>query len=173
MHRRDFLFAAAVACGLQSGAWTGAEPPKKIADGVYAVERDGDKQERVMPLKDGEVLLVDHHRYQKADKEPLRYLVVHAAPDVTLDLAGEPEADRDGDEVVAIRLKLRPNAAAALAKVTRERRGRQVAIVIGGEIVTVHKVREAITNGEVQITSCSPGGATYLLKQLQGRDKPK
>lgn len=75
--------------------------------------------------------------------------------------------------MVRIRLKLQPKAATALEKLTRDRKGRQVAIVVDGEVATVHKVREVIPNGDVQITSCSPGGATYLMKQLQGRNKGK
>lgn len=70
---------------------------KKIPDGVYAVQRDSDNEKDVLPLRDGESLVVNRHRFLKAEgKEPPRYLVVHAAPDVALDLAGEPQADKDG-----------------------------------------------------------------------------
>jgi preprotein translocase subunit SecD len=177
MNRRTCLLTAAALLGIQSTAWTRDRPPtakSKPDDGVYAVERDGETEKSVLPLKEGEIMLVNRHRYQKnPGTEPPRYLVVRAAPDVALDLAGEAQADKDGDEVVAIRLKLRPKAAAALEKLTRDRRGKQLAIVVGGDVVTVHKVREVIPNGDVQITSCSPGGAEYLLKQLQGRDRGK
>jgi len=177
MNRRTCLLTAAVLLGGQAIAWSRHDEPatgKKVADGVYAVLRDSDDEKNVKPLKDGEALVVNRHRYLKTDdKEPPRYLVVHTAPEVPLDLAGEPKADKDGDEVVRVLLKLRPAAATALEKLTRDRQGKQVAIVLDGEVVTVHKVREAIRNGDVQITSCSPGGATYLLKQLQGRQKGK
>ena len=145
-------------------------PGRKLPDGVYAVLREGAKEKDVQPLKDGEVLAVHRSRYLKAgDKEPPRFLVVRPAPDVPLDLAAAPKADKQGEEVVRILLKLRPKAAAALERLTRDQRGRQVAIVIGGEVVTAHKVREVIKGGEVQITSCTPGAAGYLLKQLQSR----
>jgi preprotein translocase subunit SecD len=162
------LLAAAPAAALPSDQPTAT---KKLADGVYAVERDGERESDVAPLKPGEVILVDHHRFLKAGaNEPPRYLVVPSAPGVLLDLAGAPQADKEGDEVVRVRLKLQPRAAAALEKLTQDRRGKQVAIVVDGEVVTVHKVREVIKGGDVQVTSCSPGGAEYLLKQLQGRN---
>jgi preprotein translocase subunit SecD len=56
---------------------------------------------------------------------------------------------------------------------TREQRGKQIAIVLGGEVVTMHKVREAIKGGEVQITSCAAGAAGYLLKELEGYYRKK
>ena len=161
--------ACALVVALSLGGQALAED-KKLPDGVYAVLREGPKEKDVLPLKSGEALAVHRHRYLKdGDKEPPRFLVTRPTPDVPLDLAAGPKADKDGEEVVRILLKLRPKAAAALERLTRDRRGRQVAIVIGGEVVTVHKVRAVIKGGEAQITSCTPGGATYLLKQLQSR----
>ncbi len=146
-------------------------PGKKLPDGVYAVLREGPKEKDVLPLKAGEALAVHRHRYLKdGDKEPPRFLAVRSAPDVLLDLAAEPKAVKEKEEVVVrVLLKLRPKAAAALERLTRAQQGKQVAIVVGGEVVTVHKVRAVIRGGDVQITSCTPGGATYLFKQLQSR----
>jgi preprotein translocase subunit SecD len=145
-----------------------------LSDGVYAVLRDGLQEKEMLPLADGEALVVHRHRYLKTDKdEPPRYVVVRATPDVTLDLAGEPAAVKEDGEVSRILLKLRPGAAAALERLTRERQGRQIAIVLGGEVVTMHKVREVIKGGDVQISSCAPGAAGYLLERLwahQGKE---
>ena len=88
-------------------------------------------------------------------------------------LAEEPKAVKDGKEVVRILLKLQPKAAAALERLTSDRLGRQIAIVGGGEVVTMHKIREVIKGGEVQITSCAAGAANYLLEQLQAHYKSK
>jgi hypothetical protein len=39
--------------------------------------------------------------------------------------------------------------------------------------VTVHKIREIIKGGEIQITSCVAGAANYLLEQLEAHQKDK
>ncbi len=148
-----------------------ASPPGP-ADGVYEVRRDGAREKDVLPLREGEAVVVDRHPYAKKDEAgPPRFLVVRSAPDVPLDLAGEPRADREGAEVVRVLFRLKPRAAEALQRLTSDARGRQLAVVLGGEVVTVHKVRAAITGGEVQVTSCAPGGAAYLLERLRAHVK--
>jgi len=134
------------------------------------VRRDSLKEKDILPLKDGEVLVVHDHRYLKKDKnEPRRFLVVRSSPEVALDLAGKPKAVKEGEKVVRILLKLQPKAATALERLTREHLGRQLAIILSDEVVTTHKVREVIKGGDVQITSCTAGAAEFLLGQLQAR----
>jgi preprotein translocase subunit SecD len=161
--------------GSQAAVWPqdkASSSRKALTDGVYAVRRESPQEKEVLPLKVGEVLAVHNHRYlKKGENEPPRFLVVRPVPEVTLDLAGAPKAQKEGEEVVRILLKLRPQAAAALERLTRAQRGKQVAIILGGEVVTVHKVREVIRGGDVQITSCAAGAAGYLLKQLQAHRK--
>jgi preprotein translocase subunit SecD len=170
MNRSACLLAAWLVIGSGVAGWAQDKvrpPPKRVPDGVYAVLRENAKEKDLLPLKDGEVLLVDRQRYQSKDaKVPPRFLVVHAAPEVTLDLAAKPKADKDGDEIVRILLTLRPKAATALERLTGQRIGKHVAIVVGGEVVTVHQVRAAIRGGQVQITCCAPGSAKHLLEQL-------
>jgi preprotein translocase subunit SecD len=147
------------------------EAQKKPPDGIYAVLRDSAEEQGVRPLREGEALLVHRPPSLKGQEdEPPRYLVLRAAPDVALDLAGPPRAVKEGDST-RILLKLRPDAAAALERLTRDRQGRQVAVVLGGEVVSLHKVREVIKGGEVQITSCAPGGAERLLERLRARQE--
>jgi preprotein translocase subunit SecD len=147
---------------------------KKLPAGVYAVLREGRKEKDVLPLKDGEALVVNRHRYlKKDDREPPLFVVVRSAPDVELDLDGQPKAVKEGEEVVHILLKLKPKAAAALERVTTDSPGKQLAVVLSGEVVTMHKIREVIKGGEVQISSCAAGAAKYLLEQLQAHQANK
>jgi preprotein translocase subunit SecD len=177
MRRCAGLLAALLVIGsyaLASAQDKKQERPKKLPDGVYAVLRESLKENDVLPLKDNEVLVVHRHRYlKKDDKEPPRFLVVRPAPDVDLALASAPKAVKDGDEVVRILLKLQPKAATALERLTSKRLGRQVTIIVGGEVVTTHKIREVIKHGEVQITSCAAGAANYLLERLQAHQQNK
>jgi preprotein translocase subunit SecD len=149
-------------------------PPRKLPDGVYAVLRDSLKEKEVLPLKAGEALIVHRYRFlAKSDAEPPRFLVVRSAADVTLDLAEAPKADKDGQDIIRILLKLRPKAATALERLTTAHKDKPVAIVLGGEVVTTHKIREAIKGGELQITGCAPGAVPYLLERLQARQEKK
>jgi preprotein translocase subunit SecD len=174
MSRSACLLAALLALGSLPPAWSADKPPGKTPDGVYAVVRDSLDRKDVLPLKDGEVLLVNRHRYVKKDTdEPPRFLVVRSAPDVALDLAAKPKAVKEDGKVVRILLKLRPKAATALERLTRNHVGRQVTIVLGGEVVTMHKVRTVIKGGDVQITSCVPGAADHLLEQLEAHHRKK
>ena len=87
--------------------------------------------------------------------------------DVALDLDGAPKVEKDGDVVLSIQLKLKPAAAAALEQLSGKHVGKHVAIIVGDEVVTMHRIRQAIKGGELQITSCAPGAANHLLEQLQ------
>src|SRR5436190_934347 len=171
MKRSACVLTAVLLLCSHAAVWSQDKTPvagKKLPDGVYAVQRDSLTEKDVLPLKDNEVLVVHRHKYlKKDDKEPPRFLVVRPTPDVLLDLAGEPKAVKDGADSVRILLKLQPKAAQALEDLTRARLDKQVTIVLGGEVVTMHKIRSVIKGGDVQITSCAPGGAEYLLEQLR------
>jgi preprotein translocase subunit SecD len=177
MRRSACLLAALLIPGSYALTFAGHKTPpspRTVPDGVYAVLRDSPQKSDVLPLKDGEALVVNRHRYLKeADKQPARFLVVHGTPDVALDLAGKPKAEYDGKDVVRILLKLQTKAATSLEHLTSERLGKQVAIVVGGEAVTVHTIRTVIRGGDVQITSCEPGAAKHLLERLVARQEKK
>jgi preprotein translocase subunit SecD len=177
MNHSACVLATVLLLGSQAAAWPQDQAPAarpKLPAGVYAVQRDSLTEKEVLPLKEGEVLVVDRHRYLKADKkEPPRFLVVRSAPEVTLDLAGAPQAVKEGEKVVRISLKLKPPAATALERLTRDHLGKQITIILGGEVVTVHKIRDVIKGGDVQITSCAEGAAGFLLEQLKAHHNKK
>ena len=146
---------------------------KKVPNGAYRVLRDGPSEKDVAPLNNGETIVVDRQRYAKEDEtDPPRFLVVHTTPEVDLDLAREPMLLREGADV-RILLKLRPKAAEALERVTREHPDGRLTIVLGGEVITTHKIRSVIKDGDVQITSCTPGAVDFLLEQLQAAQKKR
>jgi len=49
---------------------------------------------------------------------------------------------------------------------TRAHQGGRMAMVIDGEIVTLHKVRSVITDGKVQITRCTDNACEVLRSKL-------
>jgi preprotein translocase subunit SecD len=172
MGRSACILAALVVAGNCAPASVGPDKtpatPRKLPAGVYALLRASLNEKKMLPLKEGEVLVVHHHRFlKKSDTEPPEFLVVRSAPDVDLDLVGKPKAVKEGEEVVRIFLKLQPKAAAALERLTSERLGKRVAIILKGEVITTHRIRAVIKGGDIQISACIAGAANYLLEQLQ------
>ena len=191
MRRAACLLAALLVVISHPPGWAGDQAPpsaRKLPDGVYAVRREGLDEKDVWPLKGGEVLAVHRHRHVKTDgKQPPRLLVVRSAPDVGLDLAAAPKAVQEGGAVVGILLKLRPGAAAALERLTRDRLGGQLTVVLGGEVVTMHKIRGVIKGGAARIDLahhrsqsvpparraagdlCNPGGIALGRRELSDK----
>jgi len=50
---------------------------------------------------------------------------------------------------------------------TRTHVGSQVAMVIGGKVITAHKIREAIETDEISITFCIEGAGDHLHEHLK------
>jgi hypothetical protein len=92
MNQAACLFGAFALLGNIVVAWPQQAAPKtekRSAEGVYVVRRSALNEAEVLPLKDGETLLVHRHRYLKtSDKEPPRFLVVPSAPAVSPRLDG-------------------------------------------------------------------------------------
>jgi hypothetical protein len=166
--------AAPFFCGLDQAKDSGQAPAKKLPNGLYGVLRDGPEEKAVLPIKDGETVALHNHRYLKKDaKEPPVFLVVHTKPDVPLVLVGEPEVVKSDNGTLTFRLKLHADHAKTLEKFTRDNKGGKVAVVIGGEVVTVHHIRDVITGGDIQVSNCNAEAGAFLLKQLQNLAKKK
>src|SRR5436309_10048424 len=131
MKRSVCLFAVILVVGVNASLWSQDKTPavRKAPDGLYAVLREALKEKDLLPLKDGEMLLVRRDPNPKKDEaEPPRFLVVRKAPNVTLELAEAPKSVKEDKTIVRIFLKLEPKGATALEKLTREHEGKPIAI---------------------------------------------
>src|SRR5262249_2340942 len=121
----------------------------------------------LQPLGAAEKLITDdYHFLEPAEREPIRYLVLQTKPFVPLILASDPREDREDSGKPRLQLQLAADQAAPLEEFTRSNLGGTVAIVIGGEIVTTHKVKTPITGGRLQITRCTEHGCETLFTKL-------
>ena len=160
-------------CGRHEPASAKPDKPAaaaKLGDGFYVVLRQGDSAVEVGPLGDGEAALVQDYRYLKEKQSP-KFLVVRTRPDVPLALARPPERAEEAG-TLRILLELTPAGADALERVTRANKDGHAAVIIGGEVVTTHKIRQAITGGKLQISNCDPDAGQFLWRQLQALAGP-
>ncbi len=166
------LFFIAVLTGFVGGAMPAAakqpaDNRRPLARGVYAVLREGLTREEAQPDKVPYAILIYDRKYSESDRDrPPEYVALDTSFFVPLRLAGPPEARKDDRGWTLLNVTLAPEHVKTLERFTREHLGGRVAIVIDGEIITMHKVRSVIEGGRVQITRCSDDACQVLRRKL-------
>jgi hypothetical protein len=111
-------------------------------------------------------LLYDR-KYSESDKnQPPKYVALDTSFFVPLVLAGPPDARKDDRGWTLLSVTLAREQVKSLENFTRAHLGGTVATVVGGEIVTMHKVRTVIQDGRAQITRCQDDACQVLLVKL-------
>ncbi len=140
------LFAVLGACADGDSVGT----PDELADGVYevlAVHRERAPLSGEGP--DTRVLVHDHRYVQGGADEAPDYVLLRLPGHAPLDLARPPTpGEADGRPVLL--LTLEPEAGQALEDLTS--RAEHAAVVIGGRVATVHRIRVPIKGGTLQVS---------------------
>jgi hypothetical protein len=145
----------------------GADTPHSVPNGVYAVLREGLTREAVQLGKVPHFILLYGRKYSESDKnEPPKYVALDTSFFVPLVLAGPPDAKKDDRGWTLLSVTLAREQVKSLENFTRAHLGGTVATVVGGEIVTMHKVRTVIQDGRAQITRCQDDACQVLLVKL-------
>ncbi len=164
---RSVLLPVAIAGSIAftTNSALGAQEPR--ANGIYAVLREGHTREEVRMEKVPHVILVYSRKYSDADKnEPPKYVALETSSFVPLVLAGPPETHKDDRGWTSLNVTLAREHVKTLEEFTRTHLGGTVAIVIDGEIITMHKVRTVIQDGRAQITRCADDACETLRLRL-------
>jgi len=143
-------------------------PAANLKDGLYLILREGTERKALVPLRDGESLVLDDYKYLEVKpEEPPEYLVIRSAPDVPLILEDNPRAERDVNGRTKLYLTLSSKYVDKLERLTRDNLGSRVAVLVGGEIVSTHKIKSVIKDGRLQLTRCTDNACEYLLLRLK------
>lgn len=194
MKRPNLFFAAFLAIALSVDAATGPSSaddtngadsaqsstaksvePKSRADkalpnGFYLIQRESPEKTKVEPIDSKEqIALYDYEFFDPADRGTVTYVVLNKDKFIPISLSDAPAKEPDGRGRRKLMLQLAKDQIAPLEEFTTSNCGKSVAIVIGGKVVTTHKIREPIKGGKIQITRCSDNGCDVLYTQLQGQ----
>ncbi|MBF0548142.1 MAG: hypothetical protein HQM08_27145 [Candidatus Riflebacteria bacterium] len=139
-----------------------------LANGLYLVLRQADEQKMLKPESKSEIVLINDGRFlEPAERNPTNFIVVRTDKFVPIILTGEPKKGTDDKGKLSIGLQLAPEQVTPLENLTGKNLGKSMAIVIGGQVVTVHKIKSAIVGGQIQITRCANTGCKVLFSVLQ------
>lgn len=142
-----------------------------LANGLYLVLRDAENAKLLEPVGPSERILIDDGHLleptQPNQPDKPRFVVLSTEHFIPIVLAQKPTKKFDAQGKKQLLLELAKSQVIPLETFTRENCGRSVAIVIGNQVVTVHKVREQIKGGKMQITRCTDNGCDVLYTELQ------
>ena len=153
------LFAACVEGRSQQTA--------SMANGVYAVLREGPVREDVEQEKAPHyTILYDRKYLDENPKQAPKYVALDSSSFVPLILASPPEIGREYRGHPTLHLALSRQHAKVLEEFTRAHLNGTIAIVIDREIITMHRIRSVITDGQVQISRCTDNACQILRIKL-------
>ena len=122
---------------------------------------------------DGKVIKYSHRFIESTLDDP-DYIVIDTTDFVPLDLKMPPDSTSKmmgQPEQMLLMITLTDEAAIKMENFTGKNIDKKVAIVIGGEAVTIHKIREKITGGKLQITRCTDNACKFLFLELKDNVK--
>ena len=140
-----------------------AVPP----NGVYAVLREANCQTDAASNRAKQMVLIYDRKNASRDADPSpQYVAIDPDDYVPLIIDGAAKIGSDSDGKSMLSVTLARENVAKLEAFTRSHLGGKVANVIGGQIVTLHKVRAVIPDGQLQITRCEDDACRMIWSEL-------
>ncbi|MFZ6053061.1 hypothetical protein [Halocola ammonii] len=139
---------------------------EKIADGFYLILNTW-QDSASAHATEGKVIRYSHDFLDENTTDQPRFIEVDTSDFVPLTLSQKPDSIEQEDKRIKLLLSMTEPASARLADYTEKHVNEMTCIVIGGKAVTMHKIREKITGGKLQISRCTDNACKHLLLELE------
>lgn len=136
-----------------------------LSDGIYLVDQTYTSKPAQPKTEDKAIVPYDQ-RFNKADDQP-KYVVVKSDDYISLDLLERPLKLKDSGGKQKLVLSLTEQRRNKLSVLTEENTGKILAIIVGGNVVNLHSIKEKLDQGRIQITGCTESTCEYLYTELQ------
>lgn len=138
-------------------------------NGIYLIHQSFNSDKEIRASARGRrILLFDEKHLGKGKIE------VDRSANVPLLLGKRPETLKRDDGKLQLTITLDPKHTKRLAAFTRTHLNRRIALIIGGKVISMHKIKAEITGGRMQISYCLENDCSFLLTELnKGMDALK
>ena len=158
------VLGVAVTCASAGGQ------EREAQAGFYLVLAEGPTADALpQPTSVQRVVRYDYGFLLPEERQPAKYLLLAKDPDVALLLTKLPEKQKGSSGRTELLFEASEQAAAALAKLTQEHLGQQVAFAIGADVVSTHTIRSVISDGKFRMSRCTDNACEYIYGRLAGR----
>lgn len=140
--------------------------PLFINDGFYEVLKLGNDSTNFNNLNTGQIIINFDSLF---NPDNVSKVVIDTMEYVPLELDSLPIAEQQTGLKKLVSISLTRNSAEKLKSFTEKRVMKEVVIVLDGKVVTMHKIREAITGNKMQITRCGDNACEYLYVKMKDK----
>jgi len=148
---------------------TGTKKP--IKDGLYLIDRIDSIHTSSNSISSGEIVIGFSAMFAEFNSDNIKRIIIDTTAWVPLELEKPPVAEQQTELKKKLLLSLTKEASEQLKTFTGNHIMRMVALVVDGEALTMHKIREAITSGQLQISRCNDNACEQLLVKLRDNVK--
>jgi preprotein translocase subunit SecD len=139
----------------------------QLPNGFYSVIQADSLKDLVPASGPGHTTIVYDGRYiDSTQADSPEYVTIDTISFVPLILEGSPVAKKDGSGWTSLSVTLSQKYIGKLGDFTKAHLGGRLAILLGGEIISMHKIRSVISEGKIQISRCHDNACDILLSKL-------
>ncbi len=141
---------------------------RNLENGAYLVLSEAPTPQDARGQGQSQVVIAyDRRKYSDAPpNEPLTYVAIDPKEYIPLIIEGAPEMKSDGEGKSVLNVSLTRKNAEKAEAFTRAHLNGRIAMVVGGEVVTLHKIQSIITGGKLQITRCTDNACEVIRSKL-------
>jgi hypothetical protein len=143
------------------------KPQKSIEDGLYLITKIDTVATQLSSLSSTEIAVFFSQIFDDFNDDEYARIIIDTTDYVPLELGKSPVTQQETDSKKRLLLSLTKEASEKLKSFTAQHIMGLVALVVDGEALTKHKIREAITSGQLQISRCNDNACELLYVKLK------
>ncbi|MBP7862361.1 hypothetical protein KA183_11810 [bacterium] len=144
-----------------------SESSKNSKNGIYLVLRADRAKSKIEPVLAGEKVIVDDGRFlEESERDPAEFVVVEEKSFIPFKLDQKPVEGYTQDNKPKVYLQFAKEQAQDLDTLTGNNVGKRIAVVIHDQIVSCHKIKEALKGGKMQISRCTKESCKLIFSDL-------
>ncbi len=154
-----------------SCAFCGSKKIQPLQDGFYLVEQKGFDTTNFGSISNTQAIIGFDMDFLKNNPQEFSKIKIDISEFVPLELEKLPETQQQTELKKLLLISLTPEASEKVKSFTSQNVQRTIAIVLKGKAITVHKIKEAISGGKIQITRCDDNACEYLYVRMKDNVK--
>lgn len=149
------------------------KPEYTIPDGLYLIVKIDTAATQVDTLSSKEIAIYFSKLFEDFNSDEYLRIIIDTTEYVPLELEKAPTTEQQSKAKKILFLSLTKEASEKLKSFTTNHLMKHVALVVDGEVLTMHKIKEPITSGQLQITRCNDNACERLYVTLKDNIKKK